>query len=63
MVLWDVEAGKAVSEWKTSAHIQVIESLSISADGRFALTGSEQGILQLWDLKTGEVLRDMTIFP
>jgi WD40 repeat protein len=62
VVLWDVEAGKAIAEWKGeySGPVYDIKALAVSADGKHFLTGSSRAGLQLWDTSTGKVARDLT---
>jgi len=38
-------------------HSHIIQDVAISSDGQFALTGSWDGTLRLWDLNTGETTR------
>lgn len=36
-------------------HDDIISSVALSADGRYALSGSDDGKARLWDLKTGQI--------
>jgi hypothetical protein len=54
--LWDVDEDKTLAEYKGSS-LQIIMSLAVSADGRYALTGRTNAVLQLWDLHTGKVVQ------
>ncbi len=38
-------------------HTSSVESVAVSHDGRFALSGSSDGTLKLWELSTGKELR------
>jgi WD40 repeat protein len=40
-------------------HTKSVDSVAISPDGRFALSGSEDKTLRLWELSTGRCIRIM----
>ena len=60
--VWEPETGRRRA---LSAHRAVVQSVALSADGRFALSGSEQfwfegeNVLRFWDLASGRWLREM----
>src|SRR5262249_54184695 len=39
-------------------HSAKLTSVAISPDARYALTGGEDGIVRLWNMKTGEAIRE-----
>lgn len=45
---------------KMTGHEKPIRSISVSKDGKRALTGSEDHTMRLWDLKTGKELKKFT---
>jgi WD40 repeat protein len=49
--LWDLPTGGQIHEF--NGHRGWIHAITISQDGQWALTGG-QGVLSLWDLKTGK---------
>lgn len=57
LVLWDTQTGKSVWFWEAPARI---ESVDLSADGRFALLGLRNNIAVLFDIVNGGVLREFS---
>lgn len=55
-ILWDVISGKTVKGFL--GHNGAVNSLSVTPDGRYAVSGSSDKRCILWDLKTGRVLRN-----
>ncbi|MCP4935935.1 MAG: WD40 repeat domain-containing protein, partial [bacterium] len=55
--LWDVETGEELRSF--AGHSAGAIMITISADGRQALSGSEDGTIRLWDLETGEEIRQI----
>ena len=53
--LIDVATGREVRRLK--GHTDPVEAVSISPNGRQALSGSVDGTVLLWDLETGQVIR------
>ena len=53
--LWDLAEGKCLGTFK--GHTNNINSVVISPDGRWALSGSADKTLKLWDLSKGKCLR------
>lgn len=47
MRLWDVESGRELQHFN---HSEPVESVAFAPDGRWALSGSDDGVLRLWDL-------------
>jgi WD40 repeat protein len=50
LVLWDTDPPRPAVEWV--AHAKDVIGLSVSADGRLALTVDDGGTVRLWDLAT-----------
>jgi len=42
-----------------SVHAGDLDSAAISSDGRFVASGSEDGLIKLWDVRTGRFLRNI----
>ena len=57
MRLWDVATGEELQVFE--GHTAGISMIAVSADGRKALTGSEDGTIRLWDLETGVEIRSI----
>jgi len=55
--LWDVETGEELRSFE--GHTAGVIMIAVSADGRQALTGSQDGTIRLWDLETGEEIRQI----
>lgn len=51
----DADYGQAVR--RLTGHSHFVQDVAISSDGLFALSGSWDGTLRLWDLTTGETTR------
>jgi len=56
--VWDVGRGRAVRELE--GHEHVVEALTVSGDGRRALTGAADHSMRLWDLETGQAVHVLT---
>ena len=56
MILFDVE--RAAPLYVLQAHQWSIAGVAMSPDGSRALSGSIDGDLKLWNVETGEMLRD-----
>ena len=52
--LWDVETGKIIRRY--TGHTALVWSLDLSPDGKYILSGSNNGEVILWDFSTGEEL-------
>jgi len=65
LIVWDLktetnEAGErefGVAKKRLTGHSHFVEDVAISSDGQFALSGSWDATLRLWDLKTGQTTR------
>jgi WD40 repeat protein len=53
--LWDIRAGRAIQI--RLPHGSIIHSIAMSDDGRFALTGGENGQIAVWETNTGQLKR------
>jgi len=53
-ILWDLRSGLQIRRLR--GHFAFVLAVAISADGRFALTGSADGTARLWQLDSGEEL-------
>jgi WD40 repeat protein len=60
LMLWDLDEGKAIERWVSSAHRDRIIAIAVSGEANIVLTGSPDEVLQLWDLNTGKIVRDLT---
>src|SRR5690606_22913885 len=49
--IWDVSTG--AEEHRFEGHSNVVQDVAISADGRFALSGSSDGSVRVWELSNG----------
>jgi WD40 repeat protein len=56
--LWELETGRRLRTYE--GHRLRVTSLSLSGDGRLALSGSWDQTLKLWDVVSGECLRTVT---
>ena len=50
---WNVNTGQEIARWKTE---QDVHSMALSPDGRLLLAGGKQGMLQVWERETGNLL-------
>src|SRR5262249_28594855 len=50
--LWDVETGLELRQWQ--AHLDEVDCVAISPDGRRALSGGRDWAVRLWDLAPRE---------
>src|SRR5262249_20832651 len=66
VTLWDADTGKEVRELKPPEHefagfgsglIPPSHGLAFSPDGRMLAAASEHGVLRLWQVSTGKLLR------
>jgi WD40 repeat protein len=55
--VWDLETGKTLRHLR--GHRSLVNGAAISADGRWALTGANDGTAKLWDLATGRCVRTL----
>lgn len=46
-----------VEEYSQQGHLHNVNSVAFSSDGRFALSGSSDQTIKLWDVHTGKELR------
>jgi hypothetical protein len=56
--VYDLTTGREVQ--RLGGHIDAVRGVSVSADGCFALTGSDDRTVRLWDLQTGRELQRLT---
>jgi guanine nucleotide-binding protein subunit beta-2-like 1 protein len=60
IIVWTLvrEEGKyGVAKRRLTGHAHYVQDVAISSDGQFALSGSWDGTLRLWDLNTGSTTR------
>ena len=63
LTLWDVSTGQPLRTfdgpclYTFEGHRGEVNSVSMSADGRYALSGSNDKMLKLWEVSTGKCLR------
>ena len=58
--LWDVKAGQSLRDFEMPmpyGRAESIDSISMSSDGKYLLSGGEAGAIQLWDVDTGKSVR------
>lgn len=58
-VIWmtGAQAAEKAEVFVQSGHPKEVLSVAISPDGKFALAGSKENILKLWDIRTGREIR------
>ena len=59
---WDAESGRKLKQLKHPAHhnamnLETVNTVDISPDGKYALSGGGDGIIKLWDIASGEEIR------
>ena len=59
VAMWSIKTGERVG--RIFGHADKIRSMSLSADGLYLATGSDDGTANLWNLKTGEQLRSYPV--
>ena len=61
--LWEMRSEHRIRDFETTVseygEPQSILAVSISPDGRYLLSGGDYGTVQLWDVGTGKVIRDL----
>ena len=60
MILWNLtreEGSYGFPQRSLRGHSHFVQDVVISSDGQFALSGSWDGTLRLWDLNTGTTTR------
>ena len=56
--MWDVETGRALRTLE--GHTDWVNGVAVSADGRRAVSASEDRTLKVWDLDTGALIATFT---
>ncbi|KAG2054884.1 hypothetical protein BDR06DRAFT_829839, partial [Suillus hirtellus] len=51
--VWNLESGEQIGNdwWDVESHLQTI---ALSLDGKNLVSGSEDGVVRLWDIDTGK---------
>jgi guanine nucleotide-binding protein subunit beta-2-like 1 protein len=60
VICWKLTPGQksyGYPQRRLRGHSHIVQDVAISSDGHFALTGSWDGTLRLWDLNTGETTK------
>ncbi len=55
VIVWDLETGKCLYE--LHGHLSHIHAMSITPDGKKAISASSDKTLHVWDLETGKILK------
>jgi WD40 repeat protein/serine/threonine protein kinase len=55
LILWDLESEEKPLVFET---VEAIFAVDLSPDGKTAISGGEDSIMILWDLRTGEAIRE-----
>jgi WD40 repeat protein len=56
-MVWDLESGREVRT--LAGHSDVVNGVAVSADGRRAVSASDDDTLKVWDLESGRELRTL----
>ena len=48
--LWDIFTGKEIKTFK--GHTESVQSVAFSSNGKYALSGSRDHTIKIWDTKT-----------
>ncbi len=66
LYLWDLTTGKLTERKYYGASLEVlgfywsaVSSLAITSDGQYAFDGSQNALVRVWDMKSGQVLRTL----
>ena len=57
---WAARNTSPALEMTLTGHVGVVNAVALTADGRRAVSGGDDGTLRVWNLKTGEVERTLT---
>lgn len=55
LLLWDLITGKVLRS--LAGQHRIVRDVALSADGRHALSGSDDGVVRLWDVASGQEMR------
>jgi WD40 repeat protein len=55
--VWELESGRLLRSLE--GHTGRVRAVAVSPDGRFIVSGSEDGTVKVWELESGRLLRSL----